>query len=74
MSRWFIVSILIGVITIGLGIFMFTLQVCTVAIVGPGVSECIATAPAFLFSGSFTIVLGILMLGSGILTWNVERG
>lgn len=73
MSRWFLASIVIGLLTIGLGIFMLTLQVCTAAIVGPGVNECIATRPAFLFSGSFTVLLGILMFGSGIGNWYMER-
>jgi hypothetical protein len=66
MQGWTIGLIVMGVLVIILGILMLTVQVCVWAIVSPlGTAECVQWAPAFLFSGSFTIFMGIMMLFSG---------
>lgn len=66
MQGWTIGLIIIGILTVVLGFFMLTVQVCVWAIVSPlGTAECVQWAPAFLFSGSFTIFFGILMVMSG---------
>ncbi|MFQ5918869.1 MAG: hypothetical protein ACE5I4_02330 [Thermoplasmata archaeon] len=65
MQGWTVGLIILGVLTVVLGFFMLTVQVCTWAIVSPDGTECVRWAPAFLFSGSFTIFFGILMLVSG---------
>jgi hypothetical protein len=66
MQGWTIGLIILGVLTVVLGFFMLTVQVCVWAIVSPlGTAECVQWAPAFLFSGSLTIFMGIMMVMSG---------
>ncbi|MFQ5552969.1 MAG: hypothetical protein ACE5EW_04555 [Thermoplasmata archaeon] len=71
MGGWSISLLVLGALTIILGIFMLTLQVCTAAIVAPdGEAICIASFPAFLFSGSMTVFFGGMMLVWGVAVRN----
>ncbi len=65
MRGWTIGLVIMGVLVIVLGFFMLTLQVCFAAVVTPEGPECIRWGSAFLFSGSFTIFMGFMMLVSG---------
>lgn len=74
MSRGWIFSLVLGSLTVLLGIFLLTLQFCVAAIVGPGGEpQCIATYPAFLCSGSAAVILGGFMVGMGFVSYMGQR-
>ncbi len=66
MRGWTIGLLILGVLVVVLGFFMLTIQVCYWATAtAEGGITCVQWGPAFLFSGSFTIFMGIMMMMSG---------